>query len=479
MSELVTYLQNNEAHFRKARFAALYSDFRPLRTLNPDGYNANISAWLKGLSSATLAGAVPSSSAKPNLLTLTIDEDLLRALDTKEWGRPLALGVVIREAMARREMISLKEFEESEESIYTPKSGWGLAIPLSPWGVLKWGVRMLGLGGGVNEDKLLVEKVVVLSNVEEAGRELVRRADGIRGRTERVFSMTSFKEAFGDVLGKERLLSDYDFGVLLRFLERDKKVLAYDGETVKLKAPGEAEPGPITPEDTTIASLKTLIKDLERQTEVLTAKVDELGSTAKDAVVRKNRVAALAALRSKKLTESTLTKRHATLGQLEEVFSKIEQAADQVELVRVMEASTRVLSGFNKEVGGVERVDDVVDQLREQMSQVDEVGNVIAEVGQGTAVVDETEVDDEFEAMEREEREKQEKKEQAEREEREKREAAETRRRLDALEKVEREASRAKESATKQKDEANTEQTIEDSTNQMKRMSLEPTQALE
>ena len=103
---------------------------------------------------------------------------------------------------------------------------------------------------------------------------------------------------------------------------------------------------------------KTLIKDLEMQTEVLTKKVDELAATAKDAVARKNRVSALAVLRSKKLAETTLTKRHATLAQLEEVFSKIEQAADQVELVSIMEASTRVLTGLNEEVGGVERVDD-------------------------------------------------------------------------------------------------------------------------
>ncbi|TVY37376.1 Uncharacterized protein LOCC1_G005628 [Lachnellula occidentalis] len=469
MSELLTYLQNNEPQFRKARLGALYSDFRPQATLNPDGYSANISAWLSALSSALLAGAVPSS---PNLLTLNINESFLKSLESREWGRPLALGTVVREGVNRGVLVGVKEFESLEGSIYGRRKGWGL----SPWEVLSWGARMLGLAGGASgEDKVPVGGVVVLPNVEAAAKEFVERIEWKRSRTDRIYSKAAFREEFGHVLGKERGLSESDF----EFLGRDKGLVAWDGETVKLKASGDKGVTGITAEDASIASLKTLIKDLELQTTVLSRRVDELGMTAKEAVARKNRVAALAALRSKKLAETTLTKRHATLGQLEEIFSKIEQAADQVELVNVMEASSRVLSGLNKEIGGVGRVDDVVDQLRDQMSQVDEVGNVITEIGQGAGAVDETEVDDELEAMEREEREKREAKERAEREEKEKLEAAETRRRLAALEEVEREAAKSKEEVSNKSEESVTEQSVEDTVTQMQGMSLEPSRIAE
>lgn len=343
---------------------------------------------------------------------------------------------------------------------------WGLGS------VVEWGFRtvMGGLTGG--EDKVPVGNVVVLCNVDAAATVFAKRTEVLRSRADRIYSKTAFKEEFGDVLGAESVLSESDMEIFLTYLGREKGVLSYDGETVKLKAAGNKAPLGITAEDTTIAALKTLIGDLELQTTVLGRRVDELAVTAKEAVTRKNRVAALAALRSKKLAETTLEKRHATLGQLEEVFTKIEQAADQVELVNVMEASSRVLSGLNKEVGGVERVDDVVDQLREQMTQVDEVGNVIAEVGQGAGAVDEMEVDDELEVMEREEREKREAVERAAREEKEKREAAETARRLAALEEVERES---KGEVSKKSEESITEQSVEDSvTQQMKGMSLEP-----
>lgn len=354
------------------------------------------------------------------------------------------------------------EFLEKEGSVYT--RGWGLNIQVpGPADLVRWGLRQIGIGG--NEDRFVTGRIVVLENLEEAGREIQKRLEGSRGRIERIFSRDEFKEKVEDVFGREKRLSDRDIGLLLRFLARDKQVLAYDGETVKIKAHNEKIATPITAEDTTIASLKILIKDLEIQTQVLSQKVDELGITAKEAVTRKNRVSALAALRSKKLAETTLAKRHATLGQLEEVFTNIEQATDQVELVRVMEGSTRVLTGLNQEVGGVERVDNVVDQLREQMSQVDEVGNVITELGQ-PGVVDEGEVDDELEAMEREEKEKIQAKERVEREEREKQEAEETKQRLAALYDAER--------AAKERSELVVENELDESTEELKRMSLDP-----
>jgi charged multivesicular body protein 7 len=370
---------------------------------------------------------------------------------------------VVREAVERREMIGINEFEQSE-GLYKGKEGWSI----SPWGVLRWGFQILGLGG-TGDDKMPVGKFVVIPNLEEAGREAAGRIEGIRGRTEKVFSRTEFRDQFSDILGEGKALSESDFQVLLKFLERDKGVLLYDNEIVKLRSPGVKDE--ITQEDSTIVSLRNLIKDLEIQTKVFTQKVDELTITAKEAVTRKNRVGALAALRSKKLAESTLTKRHATLAQLEQVFVKIEQAADQVELVRVMEASTRVLTGLNKEVGGVDRVDDIVDHLREQMSQVDEVGNVIAEAGQDSLPVDETEVDDELEVMERQEKEKVEANERKEREEREKWEAAETKQKLDALEEVER---KAKESTSTPAEDEKVEEDLEDSIERMRKINLDP-----
>lgn len=155
------------------------------------------------------------------------------------------------------------------------------------------------------------------------------------------------------------------------------------------------------------------------QVETLEAKVTELTLAAKTALSKNNRVSALAAVRSKKMVEHNLKQRLDTLTQLEEVYSKIEQAADQVEYVKVMEASTGVLRGLHAQIGGTERVEDAVDNLREEMTKVDEIGGVMNEAG---PVIDEGEIDDELEDLEAKEREA-----------REEKEAEETRKKLAEL----------------------------------------------
>jgi charged multivesicular body protein 7 len=404
------------------------------------------------------------------LLILNVDENLLRALETKEWGRPLALGTVVRDTLYKKEMIPVQEFLAAEESIY--HKSWAL----KPWEILSWGLRQLGLVGGQNgEDHLPVGRLVILANVESAAKQLAQRVNGFTSRTDRIYSKRLFHQTFANVLGGKNLMTAADMDVLLSFMARDKGMLAYDGQTIRLKGPTENEALTITSEDSTIASLKTLMEDLQAQIDGLTLRVEELSSTARDAIARKNRIAALTALRSKKLMEANLSRQSATLLQLEEVYAKIGQAADQVELVRILEGSTGVLKILNAEVGGARRVDDVVYELKEQMTQVEEVGSALTEVGQGTA--DNEEVDAELEAMEREDREKREEAERLEKEERERVEAAETKCKLERLEAAERQAAQDRKEASQES--SNVEQSldgaIDDTASELGLMSLEAT----
>ncbi len=120
MSELLDFLLNQVEQFRKldfsrhnmnptnganrARLPSLYSDFTLQRHTNPDGYAANVAAWEKALLEAAKAGLVPAPNYLHDTLSIQISEDLLRSLETKDWGRPLALETV---AVGERPLISL------------------------------------------------------------------------------------------------------------------------------------------------------------------------------------------------------------------------------------------------------------------------------------------------------------------------------------------------------------------------------------
>lgn len=88
-------------------------------------------------------------------------EELLRALETREFGRPLALGAAVEDAARNKDLIQLKEFLDAKKSVYA--KSW---LP-TPWQVLSWGLKRLGVMGGEGvEDRLVAGDFVIMANVE-------------------------------------------------------------------------------------------------------------------------------------------------------------------------------------------------------------------------------------------------------------------------------------------------------------------------
>ena len=170
---------------------------------------------------------------------------------------------------------------------------------------------------------------------------------------------------------------------------------------VKFRGSGEGDPS-ISTQDITIASLKSLIADLNAQIETLASKVGVSAEKARLAVSQKNRISALAQLRSRRMFENLLEKRTQALLQVEGVYVKIEEAADQVAIVQVMKESTTVLRGLNTKIGGPETVDEVIEGLRDEMTKVDDVSTVISQAGQESSGLDESAIDDELDMLEKE-----------------------------------------------------------------------------
>lgn len=137
------------------------------------------------------------------------------------------------------------------------------------------------------------------------------------------------------------------------------------------------------------------------QVEILSTRILTLSETAEKAINDKSRTSALAALRSKKLSEATLTQRSETLLQLQGVYGMIEQAADHLAVVSAMEASTKVLRDLHSQIGGIDKVEDVIEGLRNEMGKFDEIGGAIEAGAQVDSVVDENAVDEELETLEK------------------------------------------------------------------------------
>ncbi|GAB1210431.1 hypothetical protein APSETT445_009223 [Aspergillus pseudonomiae] len=451
MNDLLNFILSQDA-FRKNRLPSLYSDFAIHRKTNPDGYAVNVAAWEQALTKAAKHGYISSSYGQPSTLSkgakwksdhlvLRADKSLLRDLEIPEWGQPVALGAVLEEAMQNRTIVPLQVYRVNPAILQKPQ--WRLIDPgvLNPWNVMSWGLKQLkGVVVGTDESSpgLQGQEWILVENLKEAAGGIVKQVMGQSpSNADLIYSKESFVNEFGTILNHDSELSEADFDVLLLYLSRDSGAIAYDGKTIKFRPSNDA-PKEITQQDSTVASIKALMTTMTKQVEGLENKISELNSTAKAALHNKNRISALSAVRSKKLAERNLQQRLDTLAQLEEVYSKIEQATGQVEYVQVMEASTGVLRGLNTQIGGAERVEDVVDELRDEMSKVDEIGNIMNEAG---PQIDEAEIDEELEELENKERQA-----------REEEEAEKTRQKLAELDNLEQKAKEAARIAASEQD---------------------------
>jgi charged multivesicular body protein 7 len=328
-------------------------------------------------------------------------------------------------------MIDLADFTAADKSIYA--RAW---IP-SPWAILKWSLRTAGLTGHGSYDKsgnLKKGDLVLVPVLEDISKKLLawQQRQG-QSPTDRIYTRESFSTVVASLLASSQeasLLNSKDLDILLLYLSRDKPMLSYDEKTVKLMPLGATRPEPVTSEDNAVANLKSLIASLTAQTEALETNITTQQQRATTAVSAKNKTAALAALRSKKSAERALAQRSATLQQLEDVFTQIQQASDQIQVVETLRTSASALKSLNKKVGSVESVDAVLDDLREEMQKTGEVQSILAEPLTGDAAgaeIADAEVDEELEAMEREERKRE-----------DERKAKETAARLQELEEAER-----------------------------------------
>lgn len=344
-----------------------------------------------------------SQGASANVLILNLEDALLRRLESRQYGQPLALGTVVRESVAGHAMFPVQTFLQAQQSVFH-RSWSGV-----PWAVMGWTLRQMGIvDPSRGDDTLPKGQYVLLENVEAVTKQFNDIMAEHTSKFDRVFTKSQFYDTFASDLIPGQRLSEADVNVLLCYLSRDKGIIEYDGKIIRVNGVGD-QTG-ITEDDKAIASLKDVTVKVKHQADLLSARIDELELDAKKALARKNKVSALAALRQKKVAEQTLSTRYATLNQLEETANKIEQAADNVAIVQAMEASSGVLASLNAQVGSADKVDAVMDELRDRVADTDKLTAMLAE-STASQAVDEGEIDDELAAMEREAAEKEEDKE--------------------------------------------------------------------
>lgn len=163
----------------RARLPSLYSDFQLQRHSNPDGFDANYSAWIGALIKASRTKSLPPDISDNSIFSLRTSDALLQALETRELGRPLALGAVIvgvpsvccptpihlpfpkDEALSKRKLMPRDEFLAATRDIN------GRSWTVEPWWLLSWLFKQVNpFGGGPAHVTLPKGQFLVLESLE-------------------------------------------------------------------------------------------------------------------------------------------------------------------------------------------------------------------------------------------------------------------------------------------------------------------------
>jgi len=136
-----------------------------------------------------------------------------------------------------------------------------------------------------------------------------------------------------------------------------------------------------------ISKLRETIDVLDKREQFLMKKVEKETALAKDYMKKKNKSAALACLKRKKVYESQIEKLSAARMTIETQSMTIEGAQVNLEAMTAMKLGASSMKTIHKDLN-IDKVDDTMDEIREQMDVANEISDAISQPLGGTVIDD-------------------------------------------------------------------------------------------
>lgn len=451
---LTTELFELPPSFTNTRINSLYSDFRKMELVNPEGFNANINAW-----KAALAKAVGEGNMFPDSLIISAGPDLIAKFETSSNGVPLALDVVFDQLVAKKQLIPLHEFiKPNRTSIYYQPKWYSIPTPST---VVTWALSKTGLynptwkSSGSSLGSLKQEQYVYVAGVEAVSKALLNQlkkditspsserlsknsaAHPIHeivtfgapsGYTRSVFTRDLFYTIYSEVeippntppynlsknTPKSIDLTSHDLDVLLSYLSIDNPKISVSQDVVKvnINSTSAKDLEPISEKDRAVANLRDTVEQVCHRTNALSAHIDTCDSKIRKILASSssNRQSlAKSILKSRKLAQQTQNATLSMLTKLEQTLASIDSAVSNVDVMEALNQGVSILSDLNKQVGGAEKAAQLVDDLDDAIADTEEIGQQIGALT--SSAVDEDQVEDELDQMLKEEQDKKQEKE--------------------------------------------------------------------
>ncbi|SCU98399.1 LADA_0H12772g1_1 [Lachancea dasiensis] len=358
----------------RSRIPSLYSDFRQLQELNPEGYEANVRSWKHFLLDQLLLDD----------LILQCGHGLLKRLSNPENGEPRSLDVVLDALVADGSIVAMDHFKSNNKR-WTQISG---AITWTLGAILPMISASSKTRISERQPYLREQSYVVLPTVE---RKYVPIEKAIRHRicqnATRYSDLVFSRREFLAITSMDTQLKNSDeVDVMLAYMEYHKKLITIRSDTVKVcsndvsmivtKFGGFG----VSEDDVCIASLKETKSQLNAQVANLEERIrisKELVSMsvqqcmAKD--IQKTR------LRTQKLLEKNMTVACQSLQSVEQLLNEVELAMDNVHLKNTFENSRKALMKISTLLGDVDEIEEIMEDIKAENLRNEKIGEILGD----------------------------------------------------------------------------------------------------
>lgn len=391
MEELVKKVPS----FKELRLPSLYSDFTQLRELNPEGFSANVDAWcsllLQGLKSHFFKSSVSITSS-----------GLVTMLTHPKYGEPKALGLLLDELVRSKKYIPLSLYKDT--SPYTSRSIADYVSPMK-WLLASWALVKLSSFKSSKAGTLLPETYIHIDNLAAVGDKIARLVQE-KVDSEGVYSSRLLDgEMFAAVVRQvHEHISNSDIEVLHTYISRDAgkmKLVKQNSKSdrIYIKFGTTA----ISEDDISIIKLKSSIHNLSLRSKVLEHRLDvEIPERIRGLLKvkdsdRQERLRNI--LIQKAQVKKSLSKCEAVSNKLNSLLEAVNDAQGNASLFETLQSTKSALQSLNGKVS-LDELDVLQLELDEEIAATNTISDSLIVSTDG---IDEGEVDDELERLEKEE----------------------------------------------------------------------------
>ncbi|KAK5779292.1 phosphatidic acid-binding protein CHM7 PWA37_004164 [Arxiozyma heterogenica] len=390
----------------KSRLESLYKDFRYLKELNIDGYNANIDTWKEFL--------IKKYFVNKNIIVFQSGSRFLNTLILPQYGYPKSIDVVLDSLILDGYMVPLDDFINGDADILlniNTNNDNGNKVKF--WDYIQWFSSILSFDYNNNSNNFSFNNKSITRIEKNYGstsscylkecqyvlrNQLQKKYNTIYDILKRnilndpltitniVFSEDEFLMKSG-IRNSISYQDKNDIKVLLIYMDRYKNIIRCKDSIIKVidsSISGTLITNDIdktiTDNDKNIVHVKVGISNLKQQIKKLRLELKDLKDKEKaneqDGVILSSRYK-LRVQRSKQLLIKYLTQLLDGLAKLQIIRQQLDICGTNKMLVEILVSSNEVLKSINSYIGSAEKVEELLETINEESDKSEKINDLL------------------------------------------------------------------------------------------------------